>query len=445
MNSSIAPTQDVHPVTRWLQSKGTGVFSAYTVFAAFSAYFCMYAFRKPFAVGTFEGQVNFADWLVVDYKIALIIFQVFGYTLSKFTGIKVISELKANQRAMGLVIMIATAEIALVLFGIVPKPWNLIFLFLNGVPLGMVWGLVFSYLEGRRLTELLGAGLSASYIVASGYVKAVGRWLLNEGVSEFWMPCLTGLIFFVPFMICVWLLDKLPPPTPEDEALRTKRVPMDHQERSRFVKLYFPGLFALVGLYIFLTAYRDFRDNFAREIWDALGFSETPAIFAESETWVGLAVMLSLGLLFTIKDNRKALIAVHAVMFVGVASVGITTLLFRMGLMDAKVWMIVIGIGLYLAYVPYGCILFDRLIAVLGFSGNAGFMIYVADSFGYLGSVGIMLYKNFGEPELSWLDFFIPFSYFAAIVCSVSFVFSSLYFLKLAPPEKFQAASQGAS
>ena len=84
--------------------------------------------------------------------------------------------------------------------------------------------------------------------------------------------------------------------------------------------------------------------------------------------------------------------------------------------------------GLYLAYVPFGGVLFDRLIATLGVAGTAGFLIYVTDAFGYLGSVALLLYKNFGQPDLSWLDFFISFSYITSGVCSAAFLVSMIYF-----------------
>ena len=86
------------------------------------------------------------------------------------------------------------------------------------------------------------------------------------------------------------------------------------------------------------------------------------------------------------------------------------------------------GLGLYLGYVTYGCVLFDRLIAAVGFVATAGFMIYMTDAFGYLGSVALMLYKNFGQPDLSWLDFFIGLSYATSLVTSAAFLYSLLYF-----------------
>ena len=117
--------------------------------ASFGAYFCMYAFRKPFSAATFEGLEVFH----IDYKIILIIAQVLGYVFSKFIGIKVVSELKASQRAYYLLTLILIAEVALVLFAVVPKPYNIIFMFINGVPLGMIWGLFFPISKAENLQK----------------------------------------------------------------------------------------------------------------------------------------------------------------------------------------------------------------------------------------------------------------------------------------------------
>ena len=115
-------------------------------------------------------------------------------------------------------------------------------------------------------------------------------------------------------------------------------------------------------------------------------------------------------------------------MLSGTALVGVSTFAFEQGLIGPATWMIVIGLGLYAAYVPYGCILFDRLIATVGAIGTAGFLIYVTDAFGYLGAVGLMIYKDLGSPDLSWLDFFVNASYVTSFLCTVLYVVSFLYF-----------------
>src|ERR1700759_4826858 len=98
------------------------VFSAVAGLASFSAYFAMYAFRRPFAAATFA---HVGGWhFPVDYKTALIIAQVFGYALSKILGVKLISELGHRRRAASIVGLILLSWLALVLFAITPPPWN---------------------------------------------------------------------------------------------------------------------------------------------------------------------------------------------------------------------------------------------------------------------------------------------------------------------------------
>ncbi|HET9052593.1 MAG TPA: DUF5690 family protein, partial [Cyclobacteriaceae bacterium] len=129
-------------ITRWLRGTHGFMFSLYATLAAFCLYTCIFALRKTYTVGTFEG---IAFW-GVSYKSWMVIAQVIGYGLAKFAGIKLISELKSTFRVKGILMMVALAGISWLFFAITPPPYNIIFLFTNGLPLGMGWGLVFSYL-----------------------------------------------------------------------------------------------------------------------------------------------------------------------------------------------------------------------------------------------------------------------------------------------------------
>jgi hypothetical protein len=390
----------------------------------------MYGFRRAFAVGTYPGGVALFGLPPLDLKSFFIIAQVIGYAASKFLGIKIVSELTPAKRGVTIIGLIAASELALVAFAVLPQPWSAIALTLNGLPLGMIWGLVFGFLEGRKTSDLLGVGLSISFIVSSGFVKTVGKWVMAHGVAEVWMPAVVGAVFFGPLLAFVWMLVQVPPPTAEDEAERTKRAPMSAADRHRFFRAHAGGLVAMIAAYAILTAYRDFRDNFAREIWDALGFAGEPAILTTAELPVAFGALVAVGTIYFVKNNRAALLGVHVIMLAGAVLVGGSTLLFDVGVIGPVAWMVCVGLGLYAGYVPFNSVLFDRLIAALGSVATAGFLIYVADAFGYLGSVGLLLYKSFATPNLSWLEFFRYFSYATAVTTGLFFVASAVYFYR---------------
>ncbi|MEL7339751.1 MAG: DUF5690 family protein, partial [Bacteroidota bacterium] len=296
--------------------------------------------------------------------------------------------------------------LALLGFATLPRPYNFICLFFNGLPLGMIWGLVFSYLEGRRNTEVMGLGLCASFTFASGFVKDVGKWIMSLGVSEFWMPFLTGALFALPLLIFVWMLNQMPPPSAEDEAMRTKRAPMNGAERWAFFKRFALGLTLLVIVYTFLTAYRDFRDNFMEDILVSLKGADHGISFSGIEGPVSVGVLGILMLIVLVKDNAKALMINHVAILLGSLLAGLATYGFHAGWWDAWWWLFLTGYATYLAYIPFNSILFDRLIAAFRYVSNVGFLIYLADSFGYMGSVSVLLYKDFGAADLSWATFF---------------------------------------
>ncbi len=389
----------------WLERAPAPVFALYAGLMAFGTYFAMYAFRKPFSVASYAHVPGLGG---VDFKIALVIAQVVGYALAKLIGVKVVSELPASRRILGILLQIAVAEAALVGFALIPAPWNVACLFLDGLALGMVWGMVFGFVEGRRQSELIGAMLCASFILSSGVVKSVGAAvMLHGGVSEFWMPAATGLIFTPLLLLCVGGLAVLPPPNPGDVAARVQRVPMDGAARARLLWRIGPGLIALIAIYVMLTALRDFRDNFAADIWVEQGLGGDADIFAWTELPVGIVVLGALASLALIRDNGRAMIANFGLVGLGLAIAGGSSLAFSLHGIGAIAWMIALGGGLYLAYTPFNGLLFDRLVAVNGEVGNAGFLIYVADASGYAGSVALLMFKNFGGLHLAWTHFLI--------------------------------------
>lgn len=414
-------------VTRWLRTAPPFVFALYGGLAGFGAYFSMYAFRKPFAAAAYAGV---AGWpFAIDFKIALVIAQVAGYALSKIIGVKVVSETRPQHRALAILLLIGLSEAALAAFAVLPSTLAVATLFANGLCLGMIWGLVFGFFEGRRLSEVLGAMLCASFIVASGVVKSAGKTLLLHGwVSEAWMPAATGLLFTPLLLISTLALAQLPPPDAADEAARARRAPMGARQRMDLFRRYAPGLIALVAVYVFLTALRDFRDNFAAEIWAELGFSSEAGMFTWSELPVAAVVLSAMAVLMRVRDNGRAFGWNLTFVAGGLALVGAATLAWRLGALGPIGWMIALGAGLYMAYTPFNGLLFDRLIAASGSVGTAGFLIYVADASGYVGSVGLLLLRNFGRLDLEWSRFLGLAAYATCLIGLAATGLAAVYF-----------------
>ena len=371
----------------------------YAAFVSFGTYVFIFGFRKSFTVCTFDG-LTFGP---IAFKTALVISQMLGYLLAKFYGIKFISGLKKVNRYKIIFLLTGISWLAWLLFAIVPAPYNVAFLFLNGFPLGMLWGVVFSYVEGRKTTDFIGAALAVSFIFSSGWVKSVGAWLMEQyHITEFWVPFFTGLVFALPLAIFVYGLEKVPPPSLEDEALRTKRIPMTALDRKQLLKQYLPGIIAFVAIYLFATIFRDIKDNFSAEMWKELGYGGKPAVFTQTETPVTIVIAS----VVIIKNSFKALMVAHVLIIVGFIIAGGSTYFFTTGSLDPFWWMIWVSLGLYLVYIPFNSIFFDRLIAAFSMKGNAGFFIYLADSVGYVGSVSVMLVKEGMSLDIKWTAFF---------------------------------------
>ncbi|MHC5354754.1 DUF5690 family protein [Myroides sp. LJL115] len=398
------------------------------VISVFLCYTGMYAIRKSFLAGQYLGEgLQFG----LEQKTVFVISQVLGYMVSKFIGIKVISEMPKSKRALWLIGCTTFGLLMLGLFAIVPQEYKVIAIFFNGLPLGMIFGIVFSYIEGRRNTELLAAALSATFIFSTGLVKTLGLILMQDyGITQYNMPFATALLFFPLFILSVALLNKSKGPSKSDIEARTERLPMFKEQRRAFLKANGLGYLGLVIIYMLLTIVRDFRDNFVVEFWAELGYSGTPSLITLTEIPVAVTVLVIAAMCVLIKKNKKAfnfgmtLTVISALVMIG------STILFQNKLMSPIVWMVVSGIGVYLPYILFHCLVFERLVALLHFKGNVGFLFYLADSIGYLGSVMVLLLKEITDFSTSWKHFFIILNLQSAVIIISSAIMVVWYFSK---------------
>lgn len=393
--------------------------------AAFGCYFCVYGFRKPFTAGLYEEQF----WLVIPWKSVLISSQIAGYMLSKCGGIFFVSSIAWSQRIKAILLSVLIAELALLGFGLAPKPWSILFLILNGLPLGMIFGYIQGFLEGKKNTELFIASLGASFILADGVSKSVGKILLDSGIEEAWMPFTAGLLFSIPFLFFVWMLHQIPKPTKEDTAERSERVPMTSQDRSQLLQSLGLGIFGISLLYLFASLLRGIRSDFAPEIWEYLGFQDIPSLFTQTEIWVTLGILIINGSLVFIKNNVHAFLLSMVIILLGFILLIISGTLGLHYL--SPFWLIVLtGFGIYLPYLTITTSVFERMIAISKHKANIGFLMYIVDSTGYIGYNILLLCSGFIFPHWDLAQLFFEWIILMGIAGICIALFCLLYFTK---------------
>lgn len=390
--------------------------------AALLSYSLVYALRKPFTAASFEN----AEFFDMDYKVVVTISQILGYVVSKFIGIKLISELQSEERFKFILTSVLLAEASLILFGLLSTPFNVAAMFLNGLSLGCMWGVIFSFIEGRRVTDILASLLGVSMVISSGTAKSVGLYVMNHlHVSEFWMPALIGAVALPLLLLLGWALNKLPEPNKEDIAMKSERETLNGKQRWELFKSYMPFLSMLFIANIAIVVLRDIKEDFLVNIIDVSAYS--PWLFAQIDSVVTLIILGIFGLMVLVKDNLKALSVLFGLIIAGMIVMSIVSFGQQQLRLSPVIWLFIQSLCLYIAYLTFQTIFFDRFIACFRIRGNVGFFIVTTDFLGYTGTVLVLVLKEFYNPDIDWAVFYNQFAGYVGIFCCVTFVCSFVY------------------
>ncbi len=391
---------------------------------ALLSYSLVYALRKPFTAAEFAGlQV-----LGVDYKIAVSFIQLIGYVSAKMLGIKFISELKTKDRLPFIIGSALLSEVSLLAFALLPLPINVVALFFNGLSLGCMWGVIFSFLEGRRTTDLLASIMGVSMALSSGVAKSLGLYALNTfHVSEFWMPALIGAVAFPLLSLCGWALTKLPAPTAEDVLQRTERVVLDgHARRDLFVR-FMPLLLMLFGANMLLTMQRDIKEDFIVCIIDVRTISSW--LFAQTDTIATILLLAVFALLGRIRNHLQVLMTLLVLSTIGTGTLAFIGANFHALGLPTWLWLFLQSVGIDVAYLSFQTIFFERFIACFHIKGNVGFFIITIDFVGYLGTLALLTMKQTLATNVHWDVFYNQLSVVFGVTCCMAFIGSFFYIL----------------
>jgi hypothetical protein len=166
------------------------------------------------------------------------------------------------------------------------------------------------------------------------------------------------------------------------------------------------------------------------EFWTEKGYSGSPQIVTLTEIPVAITVLGIAAAGIMIRNNKKAFSVGMWLTGGGAIVIMVFTLLFNAGLISPVIWMITTGIGVYLPYILFHCLVFERLVAIMKFKGNVGFLFYIADALGYLGSVIVLLLKEVIGFKQTWSHFFIWLNLESAAFLLLLAMLSMWYFNK---------------
>jgi MFS family permease len=414
---------------KFLQNKkvNDALFILWAGGAALLSYSLVYALRKPYTAASFDGM----DVFGMDYKVVVTMVQIVGYLIAKFVGIKLISELKKENRFSFFLGSVLIAELSLLLFGLIPAPYNIVAMFLNGLSLGCMWGVIFSFLEGRRVTDLLVSLLGVSIVISSGASKSVGLFVMNElNVDVFWMPAIVGAIA-IPFLVLMaYMLKKLPPPTQEDIELRTERVTLNSEERKALFKRYSPILILLFVGNLLLLVLRDIKEDFLVNIIDMS--DQSSWLFAQVDSVVTFVILGLFALLTFFRNNFNVIIGLLLMVVVSCIFMSYISYNYESMQLSTVTWLFLQSLTLYISYLAFQTIFFERFIACFKIRGNVGFFIAIIDFIGYAGTVLFLLGKGLLDrgTDTDWFAFYNNIAFSVSLLCVVLFTAASVLLIK---------------
>ena len=179
-----------------------------------------------------------------------------------------------------------------------------------------------------------------------------------------------------------------------------------------------PFLVLLFVANLMLVVLRDIKEDFLVKIIDMNGQSSW--MFAQVDTVVTLIILALFGAMVFVKSNIKVLVALLGLVVLGTATMSFISFNYDSLQLDAITWLFVQRLCLYIAYLCFQSIFFDRIIAFIG----------------YTGTVLVLMFKEFAHVDINWLEFYNILSGYVGLICTVAFTCSMINLIQRNKKEK---------
>ncbi|MFR3549239.1 MAG: DUF5690 family protein, partial [Coprobacter sp.] len=159
-------------------------------------------------------------------------------------------------------------------------------------------------------------------------------------------------------------------------------------------------------------------------------------VFAKVDASVTVIILIMFGLMSLIKSNIKVLCLLLGLVSCGTATLSFLAFNYSSLQISPIIWLFLQSLSLYTVYLSFQTIFFDRFIACFKIKGNVGFFIITLDFIGYTGTVLVLIFKEFLNPGIDWLEFYNFMSGYIGIICCVAFCSSAIYLIQRYKKEK---------
>mmetsp|Transcript_21493 Transcript_21493/g.67134 ORF Transcript_21493/g.67134 Transcript_21493/m.67134 type:complete len:438 (+) Transcript_21493:33-1346(+) len=356
-------------------------------------YSCIYLVKVPMFACGWSAAPSIGG---LGFKTCLALAQVFGFAAGKVPSLLVVPKLPQQRLRCALITVIVSAGSCVTLSCMVPPALSLLLVWCASVWLAPAWSLLQRFLEGRRDTESIVAAVSFAFIGSSGLCKGAAVDLMALGLTDAEAVAACAVTGTCVGVLCAYGVAAQPPPSAADVEKRGQRREMTNYrvDCGRLRSEFGVGLLLTVAAYTLLGALRAYRDYFQLELFQAVGLGSSAGLFAQSEVAISLVVLTASAGLGLIEDHRRAL----DVIFVGSAASGaglaLLTRAHEAGHASGFAWILGLGALCFLAYVPLGTMLFDRLLAAAGENMTSVLLNLVMDTSVLIGTASLLVYKD---------------------------------------------------
>ncbi len=113
-------------------------------------------------------------------------------------------------------------------------------------------------------------------------------------------------------------------------------------------------------------------------------------MFARIDTIVTLIILGIFALFIFFRSNIRALLWLMTLVIAGCLTMTYVSYHYDTLDLSPVMWLFIESLSLYIAYLTFQTVFFDRFIACFRIKGNVGFFIAMIDFIGYLGTVTLM-------------------------------------------------------